>query len=54
MKVTPPITITSVATTLEKEIVLVCGTLLEAYTLYPAKFPAYPFFNAKSAKLNQS
>jgi hypothetical protein len=33
---------------------VVCITLLEEYTLYPAKFPAYPFFKAKSAKLNQS
>jgi hypothetical protein len=32
----------------------VCSTLFEEYTLYPAKFPAYPFFKAKSAKLNQS
>ena len=28
--------------------------LLDEYTLYPAKFPAYPFFKAKSARLNQS
>ena len=54
MNVTPAITISSVATTLEKLIVLLCFTLLDEYTLYPAKFPAYPFFKAKSANENQS
>ena len=54
VNLTPPTVISSVATTEEKLIVLVCSTLLDEYTLYPAKFPAYPFFKAKSARLNQS
>ena len=54
VKVTHATVIASVATTVEKLIVLLWNTLFEEYTLYPAKFPAYPFFKAKSAKLNQS
>jgi hypothetical protein len=54
VNLTPATVISSVATTEEKVIVLVCFTLLDEYTLYPAKFPAYPFLRAKSAKENQS
>jgi len=54
VNLTPPTVISSVATTEEKLIVLECITLFEEYTLYPAKFPAYPFLRAKSANENQS
>jgi hypothetical protein len=54
VNLTPATVISSVATTEEKLIVLECAKLFEEYTLYPAKFPAYPFLRAKSAKLNQS
>ena len=40
VNVTHPTVIASVATTLEKLIVLAWETLFEEYTLYPAKFPA--------------
>jgi hypothetical protein len=54
VNVTPATVIASVATTEEKLIVLLWNTLLDEYTLYPAKFPAYPFLRARSANENQS
>jgi hypothetical protein len=54
VNLTPATVISSVATTEEKEIVLLWNTLLDEYTLYHAKFPAYPFLRARSAKENQS
>ena len=54
VNLTPATVISSVATTLEKLIVLECAKLFEEYTLYPAKFPAYPFLRARSANENQS
>jgi hypothetical protein len=54
VNLTPATVISSVATTEEKLIVLLWNTLFEEYTLYPAKFPAYPFLRARSANENQS